>query len=94
MSRLAIYSGKLFQYYKIYPIVLVFCIDRIPRNVLSTFDTFGETDYMYIMHLGHNKLYAVTEVYGFRFLITTNELSNMLLHLINIIKTAHLHAHQ
>lgn len=94
MPRLAIYSGKLFQYYKIYSIVLVFCVGKTSRNVLSTFDTFDEPDYMYIMHLGHDKLYTVTEVYGFRLPIAQKELSNMLLRLNNIIKTAHLHDHQ
>lgn len=53
MSRLVIYSSKLYQRYKIYPIVLVFCVDHISQSVLNTFETFGETDYMYKTSLNY-----------------------------------------
>lgn len=37
MSRLLTYSCNLFRHYKVYPVVLVFCVDNTVRNELDTF---------------------------------------------------------
>lgn len=62
MARLCSYSLNVFFHYKVHPIVIVFCVEKVAGDVKDTFEAVRRNDYLFetVCHHWTKKCYLIS----------------------------------